>query len=251
VSIRCNTRAPIQQAAETPAQIQELFDGIAYGKAAAVLRMLEAYIGPESFGAGVKQYLKQHSYGNANGDGFWTTLAKVSGKPVDAVMPTFVQQAGLPLVAVRSECNGRVTQVTVRQQRYLFDRELFNREESKELWQIPVCLKEGGTAGAGKNLPSADGEGSALRSPWLRDWTLANAGLRVFYRSGYEAANVRTIAEDLETGLTPAERIMLRRCWLRPLGRQPVTGLPSATPRGLRVVETSRSHVMTRDAVAA
>ena len=39
-----NTR-PIHQAAETPAQIQELFDGIAYGKAASVLRMLEAYLG--------------------------------------------------------------------------------------------------------------------------------------------------------------------------------------------------------------
>ena len=51
---------PIQQAAETPEQIQELFDGIAYGKTAAVLRMLEAYIGPESFRAGVNQYLKQH-----------------------------------------------------------------------------------------------------------------------------------------------------------------------------------------------
>src|SRR6266849_8845505 len=43
-----NTR-PIHQAADTPAQIQELFDGIAYGKAAAVLRMLEAYLGEETF----------------------------------------------------------------------------------------------------------------------------------------------------------------------------------------------------------
>ncbi|HZC24208.1 MAG TPA: M1 family metallopeptidase, partial [Candidatus Binatia bacterium] len=43
-----NTR-PIHQAANTPAQIQELFDGIAYGKAAAVLRMLESYLGEETF----------------------------------------------------------------------------------------------------------------------------------------------------------------------------------------------------------
>jgi puromycin-sensitive aminopeptidase len=200
---------PIQQAAETPAQIQELFDGIAYGKAAAVLRMLEAYIGPESFRAAVKQYLKQHSYGNATATDFWTTLAKVSGKPVDRVMPTFVQQAGLPFVAVRSECNGRATQVTLRQQRYLFDRELFNREKSKELWQIPVCLKEGGTAGAGKTCRLLTEKEAPFDLPGCGNWTLANAGAEGFYRSGYEAANVRTIAEDLETGLTPAERIML------------------------------------------
>jgi len=47
-----NTR-PIQQSAETPEQIQELFDGIAYGKTAAVLRMVETYIGAEKFRAGV------------------------------------------------------------------------------------------------------------------------------------------------------------------------------------------------------
>src|SRR6266404_738316 len=198
---------PIQQAAETPAQIQELFDGIAYGKAAAVLRMLEAYIGPETFRAGVKQYLKQHSYGNATATDFWTTLAKVSGKPVDRVMPTFVQQAGLPFVAVRSECNGRATQVTLRQQRYLFDRELFNREESKELWQIPVCLKEGGTAGAGKTCRLLTDKEARFDLPGCGNWTLANAGAEGFYRSGYEAADVRSIAEDLETGPTPAERI--------------------------------------------
>src|SRR5882757_10322172 len=65
-----NTR-PIHQAAETPAQIQELFDGIAYGKAASVLRMLEAYLGEETFRAGVNAYLQEHQYGNATADDFW------------------------------------------------------------------------------------------------------------------------------------------------------------------------------------
>ena len=61
-----NTR-PIHQAAETPAQIQELFDGIAYGKAASVLRMLEAYLGEETFRAGINAYLKEHQYGERDG----------------------------------------------------------------------------------------------------------------------------------------------------------------------------------------
>jgi aminopeptidase N len=99
-----NTR-PIHQW-RTPAQIQELFDGIAYGKAAAVLRTLEAYLGPEAFRAGVDQYLKQHSYGNATADDFWKTLAQVSKKPVDQVMPTFVKQPGAPMVTVQTQCAG-------------------------------------------------------------------------------------------------------------------------------------------------
>jgi aminopeptidase N len=234
-----NTR-PIQQAAETPAQIQELFDGIAYGKTAAVLRMLEAYIGPESFRAGVKQYLKEHAYGNATATDFWTTLTKVSGKPVNRVMSTFVQQAGMPFVAVRAECKSGATQVTLRQQRYLFDRELFNRDVSKERWQVPVCLKEGGVDGAGKTCPLLTEQEGRFSLPGCGNWTLANAGADGFYRSGYEAENVHAIAGDIEKGLTPAERIMLLGdVWASVrVGRQPVTDY-LALAEGLQN-ETSR-----------
>src|SRR5882762_439831 len=105
-----NTR-PIHQAAETPAQIQELFDGIAYGKAASVLRMLEAYLGEETFRAGVNAYLKEHQYANSTADDFWKTLAAVSKKPVDQIMPTFVKQPGAPMISVRPQCSGNSSTV--------------------------------------------------------------------------------------------------------------------------------------------
>ncbi len=159
---------PIQQAAETPEQIQELFDGIAYGKSAAVLRMLEAYIGPESFRAGVNQYLTQHAYGNATATDFWTTLAKASGKPVDEVMPTFVQQAGLPFVAVHAECRGTFYAG------YAPPATLSIRSGS-----IPPRSIERAVAGSGlsesrricefrNNVPSVNSKRSALRSTQLR-----------------------------------------------------------------------------------
>src|SRR6202041_3828498 len=72
----------IHQPADTPDQIQELFDGIAYGKAAAVLRMLEAYLGPETFRDGVNEYLKQHAYANATASDFWNAQSRVSKKTV-------------------------------------------------------------------------------------------------------------------------------------------------------------------------
>ena len=112
-----NTR-PIHQAAETPAQIQELFDGIAYGKAASVLRMLESYLGEETFRAGVNAYLQQHQYANATADDFWDAQAKTSKKPVDKIMPTWVKQPGAPIVNVKAQCSGNSTSVTLTQQRY-------------------------------------------------------------------------------------------------------------------------------------
>src|ERR1700686_2575568 len=134
-----NTR-PIHQAAETPAQIQELFDPIAYGKAAAVLHMLEAYLGEETFRQGVNAYLKQHEDGNATAGDFWDAQAKTSKKPVDQISPLFVKQAGVPIIDVKSQCSGNSTTVTMDQHRYYYDREKF-QAANDELWQVPLCMK--------------------------------------------------------------------------------------------------------------
>ena len=104
---------PIHQEAETPGEINALFDGIAYGKTAAVLRMVESYVGPDTFRAGVNRYLQQHAYGNATATDFWNAQTAVSKKPVDKVMSTFVMQPGVPFVDVTSKCEGNKTTVTL------------------------------------------------------------------------------------------------------------------------------------------
>src|ERR1700758_5797419 len=138
-----NTR-PIHQAAETPAQIQELFDGIAYGKAAAVLRMLESYLGEETFRAGVNAYIQKHKYANAPAEDFWDAQAKTSHKPVDKIMPTWVKQPGVPMVNVKAQCSGQSTNVSVSQKRFYFDRTRFEAAND-QLWEIPLCLKGSAT----------------------------------------------------------------------------------------------------------
>ena len=203
-----NTR-PIHQAANTPAEIQELFDGIAYDKAASVLRMLEAYLGPERFQAGVSQYLKEHSYGNATADDFWKTLAAVAKKPVDQIMPTFVKQPGAPIISVRTQCSSGSTTVTLSQKRYFFDRRFF-AEGSRELWQVPVCMKADREGGKGQEkcvLLTKREENFTL--PGCSSWVMANAGAHGYYRSGYSSDAVRAMGRSVERELTPAERTAL------------------------------------------
>ncbi len=200
-----NTR-PIHQAAETPAQIQELFDGIAYGKAAAVLNMLEAYLGPETFRAGVQEYVKQRSDGNATADDFWTTLAKVSKRPVDQIMPTWVKQAGVPIVNVKEQCSGSSTSVTLSQQRYYYDRAKF-QAGNDQLWQVPVCLKPSSGSSAKCELLTKKEQSFTL--PGCSTWVLANAASAGYYRAGYQPEAVRTMAKDAEAKISPAERITL------------------------------------------
>jgi aminopeptidase N len=203
-----NTR-PIHQAAETPGEIQELFDGIAYGKTAAVLRMLEAYLGPESFRQGVDAYLKKHEYGNATATDFWSALTVVSKKPVDQVMPTFVKQPGAPMVTAQTQCSSGAENVTLAQKRYFYDRTLFE-QGNDELWQVPVCMKEGHTDGTGQvKCVLLKQKQESFKLDGCGPWVMVNAGGNGYYRSGYAGDAVRAMSHDLEKDLTPAERIML------------------------------------------
>jgi len=203
-----NTR-PIHQAAETPGEIQELFDGIAYGKTAAVLRMLEAYLGPESFRLGVDAYLKKHEYGNATAGDFWSALSVVSKKPVDQVMPTFVKQPGAPMISAQTQCSSGVENVTLAQKRYFYDRALFD-QGNDELWQVPVCLKgqQADSTGKAKCVLLKQTQ-ETFKLDGCGPWVMVNAGASGYYRSGYSGDAVRAMSHDLEKDLTPAERIML------------------------------------------
>jgi aminopeptidase N/puromycin-sensitive aminopeptidase len=225
-----NTR-PIHQAAETPAQIQELFDGIAYGKAAAVLRMLEAYLGEQTFRAGVNAYIQKHQYANATADDFWDAQAKTSKKPVDQIMPTFVKQAGVPVVDVKSQCSGSSTTVTMDQRRYFYDREKFDAPND-ELWQVPLCMKSSAGAQSCELLTKKE---QSFTLKGCSTWVLANAGATGYYRVGYQPDAVKALASDAESKLTPAERIALQSdIWASVrVGREPV-GDYLAFARGLQ-----------------
>ncbi len=215
-----NTR-PIHQAADTPDQIQELFDGIAYGKTAAVLRMLEAYLGPETFRAGVNAYLQKHQYANASAADFWDAQTKTSKKPVDQIMPTWVNQAGAPLVDVKTQCSGNSTSVALSQQRYYYDRTKFD-SPNEQLWQIPLCLKGSADSTAKCELLTKREETFKLNG--CSTWVLANANAKGYYRVGFQPEAVHDLAKDAEAKLTPGEKISVQNdIWASVrVGREPV-----------------------------
>jgi aminopeptidase N len=203
-----NQRA-IHQEAETRNQIEQLFDGIAYGKASSVLHMLESYLGPETFRAGVNLYLKEHAYGNATAADFWTAMAHASHKPVDEIMPTFVMQAGAPYVDVQAKCEGGNTTLNVSQKRYFDSPELFN-QPNDQLWQIPICAK-------GINGSSAGAQECFLMTKREQQFTMKGCSKFVFpdsnalgyYRFNYDNAALHQIGNGVESALTPDERIAL------------------------------------------
>jgi aminopeptidase N/puromycin-sensitive aminopeptidase len=217
-----NTR-PIHQAAETPAQIGELFDRIAYDKAAAVLRMLEAYLGEQTFRAGVNAYLKQHQYANATASDFWDAQAKSSRQPVDKIMPTWVRQAGAPIINVNTQCTGNSTSVTLTQKRYYYDRSKFG-ESNDQLWQIPLCLRGSAPGDGAAKCALMTRREETFTLPGCSSWVLANAGATGYYREGFQPEVVRALADDAETKLTSGERIAVEGdIWASvAIGREPI-----------------------------
>jgi aminopeptidase N len=198
---------PIHQEAHTADEILELADVITYDKTASVLRMLEFYLGEDTFRAGVNDYLRKHAYSNAAAADFWNSMTQVSKKPVDKVMSTFVEQPGPPFVSVKTQCHGSAGDVTLEQQRYTYDRAKFEAGND-QLWEIPMCMKSaaGNTSQTCQLLTSKQQRVplSACSSP-----VDANAGAHGYYRSGYDSEALRSLAKDAESSLSPAERIML------------------------------------------
>jgi aminopeptidase N len=207
----------IRAKAETPAEIGNLFDGIAYGKSASVLRMVEAYVGPDVFQKGANAYLEKHAYANATGEDFWNQMAATSEKPVDGIMASFTQQPGAPLVTVlKTECTEKVvpsgrkkkkmpfTEVTLSQERYFADVAKLS-EGSQEVWQIPISLRPAGAKDTTYVLLAKRQQ--TLELPGCSPWVYANAGGRGYYRSAYDAATLGKMSAELETSFSPEERI--------------------------------------------
>jgi aminopeptidase N len=191
---------------ETPAEINQLFDAIAYGKAAAVLRMVESYVSPAVFRQGVNAYLQHYQYGNASAADFWNTMTEVTHKPVDRIMTGFVNQPGAPAVKLAAECSAGKTQVTLSQQRYFASQNMF-QEGSSEVWQIPVCLKT--SAGTPQACELLAQKRQTFTLPGCHSWVYGNAGASGYYHTLYPAPMLPQMEPAAESALSPGERVML------------------------------------------
>ena len=192
------TTRPIRAQAETPDEINEMFDDIAYGKAGAVIGMVENWVGEETFRKGVQAYLAEHAYANATAEDFWNAQARVSGQPVDQVMRSFVEQPGVPVVRFASAMG---EEIPLTQGRF-FLAALTTRPAASEAWTIPVCLKDGGC----KLLRPE--ETVLAESPGAR-FFYANAGDKGYCRTNYASGQLAAIVANAEIGLTVEERIGL------------------------------------------
>ena len=199
VDAQPTTRA-IRASADTPEEIDQLFDPIAYDKAGAVLLMVENYLGEETFRKGVHAYLAAHEYGNATAEDFWNAQTEVSHKPVDKIMESLVAQPGAPILEFGPPAAG---QIPVAQSRFFLSPGITPDRGQK--WTLPVCFKAGGKNHDCQVLTPSSPSLSVPASKVL----FANAAGMGYYRSAYAPAQYAALVAQVETRLTPEERISL------------------------------------------
>jgi aminopeptidase N len=193
-----STRA-IRTKVETPDEINEVFDGIAYEKTAAVLRMIEAYVGAEPFRKAIGSYLQKYSWNNAAGEDFWTEVSRVTGRPIDRVLRTFVEQPGAPVLSIRNSCAGGSGEIAVSQSRFFGAPGPAGATQS---WTFPACFKSsnGQTRCEIVERPQQTLKTASCEAPF------ANADGRGYYFSDYTPEAVRELSQRK---LEPIEKLSL------------------------------------------
>lgn len=159
----------------SPAEIREIFDAISYDKGGCVLRMLEHFVGEPNFQKGLKKYLSDFRYKNAEGQDLWNAIGKASNMPVTSMVNTWLRQPGFPLVEINQDGNT----LSLKQSRYLLEED---KKFNKGLWSIPISL--GLEKEISRKLVSK--KSTSVKLPKNTIGFVANYGRKGFYRVKYD-----------------------------------------------------------------
>jgi cytosol alanyl aminopeptidase len=194
-------REPVRSTSEA----MEAFDGITYDKGAAVLRMLEGWLGETTFQRGVQQYLTQHAWGNATAEDLFHALDYVSAQRVDELAQSFLDQPGVPLVTTTVTCETKGPNLELQTSDW---RPLGEPEPAHpHAWTLPVCVTS--NLEKGKQCFTVGPE-VARRSlgPRCPTWVYPNAELAGYYRFVVDRAKLAALGAA-GSALSPAERLGL------------------------------------------
>jgi aminopeptidase N len=162
------------------------------GKGQTVMRMFEAYLGPEKFRAGLRTYMKARALSNATGADLWNALATASGGiDVAGIIGPWAEQPGFPLVTVATHCNGSgVRTLSLSQHRFLFSGE----DKASLLWSVPLRIRSG-AQGEPQSVLFAS-EGRSVTAGRCGEPLSINADGLGYFRASYDAPTISANAQS-------------------------------------------------------
>ncbi|KAK6617705.1 hypothetical protein RUM44_005293 [Polyplax serrata] len=202
---------PISVPIGHPREIAQIFDTISYKKGSFVLRMMNLFLGEETFRTGVSNYLKKHAYGNAEQDDLWESLTEVAHKnqvlpqymSVKQIMDSWTVQTGYPLITVIR--NYEACTAVVFQERFLGDRGTSEPDESalKNKWWVPLSYTWQSYGNFNETRPkewlAPEQENVVIRNLPCNDWVIFNLQISGLYKVKYDVENWNRLTNTLLT----------------------------------------------------
>jgi len=191
---------PIEYPVNSPDDASDMFDSLTYTKGAAVLRMLERYLGPGRFRDGIQRYLKDHAFGNTETSDLWDSIEAATDEPVRRIMDTWIWQGGYPLVTVREDGDA----LSFAQERFRYD-----GGDDGTRWEVPLLVRESLGRDAEARTILVEPEGASLPRLAHDAVVVANAEGASFLRVGYEGGLRERIWSHALDALASIERFGL------------------------------------------
>lgn len=196
----------IRQPIETAHDITNAFDNITYEKGAAVLAMLEHFIGEEPFRRGLHAFLVAHANGNATTDDLVQALAAAAGRELRPLVSSFLDQPGVPVVAARLRCEAGRGRVELAQSRW---RSVGATVPDDATWTIPVCVRAGFGTRVEEACTLLRERTGDLELPACAEWIMPNARAAGYYRSTLSPEDLSRLRDRGTRQLSVVERVML------------------------------------------
>ncbi|MDJ0785725.1 MAG: M1 family metallopeptidase [Myxococcota bacterium] len=201
---------PIYNTVRTAQEATENFDLITYEKGASVVRMIERYLGAETFRAGVRAYIREHQESNTVAADLWSALSKVSKQDVESIVRPWIEQSGFPLLRLRRGTRAGETVLRYDQSRFRLGDRTGDQPATDQRWPIPWVGRIG-TGGrrtrAERRLLTAS-RGTIPLGSKAPKTIYGNADEGGFFRPLHDEAEIAALSANLGA-LTPVERMGL------------------------------------------
>jgi len=222
-----STTRPIEYEVVSPADAEGMFDVLTYEKGAAVVRMLEQYLGEDRFRAGIRRYMRKHQFGNADTPDLWDALEEETGEPVREIMDSWIYQGGYPQILASRRADGTMS---LSQRRMTF---AGTDDADEQTWSIPLRYRllppdVDAAIGAPADVPPTQrvllGDTPTTLPDSAGVPVVVNATGSSFVRVAYGPDDLDTLAGLAIEHLSPVERYALvDDAWAAVLGDQAST----------------------------
>ena len=181
---------PVRVAVNSRATARDVYNRVVYDKGAAILLMLEGWLGEDTFRDGLQRYLNDHRFGNATTRDLAAELNAASGIDTSRVLNTFLNTTGVP------ELRGELLCVRDTAPRL--------RVTKSSPGSVPVCWRADRVASSCTVLEGPSTEIALPTGTACPAWFYLNSGGTGYYRTQWSQAPVRALPE-----LSDAERLTL------------------------------------------